>query len=96
MTDKKCSKCSKAQVLENGVIVCHAAEYDIDTLSCFSEQGSSDDVKPVVKGKWVVETIEDPNGNFDLWACDKCRCYQATRRRFCPDCGAEMPENDYD
>lgn len=54
------------------------------------------DVKPVVKGKWVVETIEDPNGNFHLWACDKCRCYQASRRRFCPDCGAKMAENDYD
>ena len=41
------------------------------------------DVRPVVRGKWVI--------NNGRWCCDKCTCQAIVLRSpYCPNCGAKM------
>ncbi len=42
------------------------------------------------KGKWVLKTLDDGNGEFQLYECSSCGIYTPSRRPFCCNCGAKM------
>lgn len=42
------------------------------------------------KGKWVLKTLDDGNGEFQIYECDQCGAYTAQQRNFCYNCGADM------
>ena len=48
------------------------------------------DVAPVVHGRW--RTIRNVSG---FVACDKCGYWCGTKSKYCPDCGAEMNEEEH-
>ena len=50
------------------------------------------DVRPVKRGKWEMTTLDDGYGEYQLYKCDKCGALTAQRRNFCPNCGADMRE----
>ena len=50
------------------------------------------DVRPVVRGKWELTTLDDGYGEYQLYKCDKCGELAAQRRNFCHNCGADMRE----
>ena len=61
------------------------------------------DVRPVARGKWMLEKITDAYGGdvWNRWRCSECDAVGATgwehtrdgdkpKHNFCPNCGAKM------
>lgn len=74
------------------VIYAETAENAIDALPAA-------DVKPVVRGKWMLVDTEDGDRDDTLlmtWWCNRCGKEFKTAGRldfdFCPKCGADMRE----
>lgn len=50
------------------------------------------DVRPVVRGRWELTTMDDGYGEYQLYKCNKCGGLTAQRRNYCHNCGADMRE----
>lgn len=66
------------------------------SVVCDMESIPSEDVVPVVHGKWVYDHTDMASGNFAIVRCSVCG-YQAyaiaeyvKQGNFCPNCGAKM------
>lgn len=70
---------------------------NIITLQTFLLYYPPADVRPVVRGRWLLDS--DP-GEPWKYKCDKCgevtnnTCMGKPRYNYCPMCGAYMSEND--
>ena len=54
----------------------------------------ADTVEPVKHGKWIKRF-----GNrymFCIYDCSECRCPNPIKTKYCPNCGAEMKEENND
>lgn len=49
------------------------------------------DVRPVVRGRWIVHDYGAGDINYE---CSECKDISCCRADFCPDCGADMREED--
>lgn len=64
------------------------------------------DVRPVVRGKWIPDydyteydfdgctPLPEPRKFQDGWQCSLCGQYEPSETNFCPNCGADMREED--
>jgi len=67
------------------------SEYPTALIHALLDDVPSEDVRPVVRGKWEMEA--DPYGFFDeIPVCSNCGCTTRYREKYayCPNCGADM------
>lgn len=75
--------------------------YDYSIKSVEVKDFQTEDVKPVVRRKWVphydyAEPIDGstlfamPQIFQDGWQCSLCGWYMMSQSNFCPNCGADM------
>ena len=57
-------------------------EYDLNSIPAA-------DVRPVVRGQWIVHDYGAGDMNYE---CSECKDISCCRADFCPDCGADMRE----
>ena len=53
------------------------------------------DVRPVVHAIWRYKTMTVPGGNgqtYAKWSCTHCKSKSKERSNYCPNCGADMRE----
>ena len=57
------------------------------------------DVVPVRHAIWRYKTMTVPGGRgqtYAKWSCTACKAKQKERSDYCPNCGADMREVEYD
>ena len=56
------------------------------------------DAVPVRRGKWGLkwDSEKDPKRLFVRIVCSECNLHTGMKSNFCPNCGADMREEDYE
>lgn len=75
--------------------VIHSYDYCDDFLEMI-EQCPTADVRPNVRGEWIVketDPLEEPTTPFVEYVCDRCGYEPKEMTNFCPHCGALMSES---
>lgn len=65
-----------------------------DCAECFYNNGSAEDVVPVIHAEWINKSSSSFDGVFEkafpLYVCTNCKRYSEVNFDFCPNCGAKM------
>ena len=52
------------------------------------------DALPIVHGQWIYEEPNGANSFKGAYYCDQCHQPEIFRRNFCPECGADMRDDE--
>lgn len=63
----------------------------IATMALEIKKFPAADVRPVVRGRWIVHDYGAGDINYECSECKEISCCGAN---FCPDCGADMREDE--
>ena len=72
----------------DGVDVCELRDIKVDAIPAA-------DVQEVKQGKWLLQKIPFKGGHGQTntkYKCTVCRGYNKSKTPFCPNCGADMRE----
>ncbi len=72
-------------------------EYEIDDTLCFCQHMAKEIInhgyRKVERGEWIEKTHEwdfGPPWDYTDYTCSLCGIREQNKRKFCPECGADM------
>jgi hypothetical protein len=68
--------------------------HKIATIEMLRDWQQEEDVRPVVRGKWITtnDYVTTAYGTLDYYRCSCCGEDSLEEGDFCPNCGADMRE----
>lgn len=54
----------------------------------------AEDVQPVKHGRWIWDSSPEFGNPYGSYVCSECDERQAYRENYCPNCGADMREEE--